>query len=155
MNSLKTTHASKSGYTLIELALVIMVVAVLAAFAVVSFGNSSETRDASMVQSAQASLQSIVSQGSVRMDVRPADLNSAAVLTAIKSTVGESSSTANRGITFTAAGRVYTMTIASSKRKAVFEVDAQTGDVKLTGLTNFPNYKVDNTNAIPTITKGP
>lgn len=154
MNSLKTTRVSKPGYTIIELALVIMVLAVLAAFAVVSFGNTSETRDASMVQSAQASLQSIVSQGSVRMDVRPADLNSAAVLTAIKTTVGESN-TANRGVTFTAAGRVYTMSIPGSKRKAVFEIDAQTGDVKLTGLTNFPNYKVDNTNAIPTITKGP
>ena len=143
-----TVSQGSRGFTIIELAMVIAVVAILSAFALVSFGNTGETRDASMVQSAQASLQSIISQGAVRMDKKPYDLDEKSVLTALKATIGELSATQNRGITFTSnAPKQYTMTIGSSRRSAVFEVST-TGDVKLKTLNNFQHYQVDQSNGI-------
>lgn len=145
--STKTSRASL-GFTLIELAMVILVIAILSAFALVSFGNTGETRDASMVQSAQASLQSLISQGAVRMDKKPYELDEQSVLTAIRASVGDISGSQNMGVTFTSnAPKQYTMTIGKSKRGATFEVTL-TGDVKLKALNNFQHYKVDPGNGI-------
>ena len=138
------------GYSLIELGLVIAIVAILAGFAITSFGNTGETRDASMVQSAQASLQSIVSQGSVRQDVKPVNLQPAAVITAIQSSFGQ-----GQNVTFTssggAGGTQYTMTIQNN-RSATFQV-TPTGDVSLIGINKFYHYQVDKSNAVWTIQK--
>jgi prepilin-type N-terminal cleavage/methylation domain-containing protein len=151
---MKTTRLGKgrsTGYNLIELGMVIAVVSVLAAFALISFGNTGEQRDAQMVMSAQASLQSIVSQGAVRMDRRPDQLPSAAVLMAVQSAVSQNGA-ANNGVSFTGNGNQFTMTISGSNRGATFEI-SNTGDVRLIGLNNFANYTVDMTNAIWTIKK--
>lgn len=143
-----TQSQASRGFTLIELAMVIAVIAILSAFALVSFGNTGETRDATMVQSAQASLQALISQGAVRMDKKPYDLDEKSVLTAIRATAGELSATKNRDVTFTSnAPKQYTMTIGSSRRSAVFEVST-TGDVKLKALNNFQHYQVDPSNGI-------
>ncbi len=144
---------SARGYTLIELAVVIAVLGILTAFAVVSFGNTGERRDATMVQAAQANLQSIISQGSVRMDTRPDQLPANMVLTAIQMAVGEQGAS-NQRVRFTSAGNQYTMSLDESSRSATFDV-TNTGDVRLIGLNNFPNYVVDRTNAVWTIRKGP
>lgn len=143
-----TKRQGNRGFTIIEVAMVIAVIAILSAFALVSFGNTGETRDASMVQSAQASLQSLISQGAVRMDKKPYDLDEKSVLTAIKASAGDFNATQNRGVTFSSnASKQYTMTIGSSKRSAVFEVST-TGDVKLKTLNNFQHYQVDQSNGI-------
>lgn len=136
-------NKASQGISVIEVAMVIGILAIISVFAVVSFGNTSEVRDASMVQSAQASLQSIISQGAVRMDVKPYDLNEAMVLTAIRANIGERGTT-NRGVTFTSPGpHSYTMTIGTSQRSATFDVST-TGDVRLRSpLNNFPHYQVD------------
>jgi prepilin-type N-terminal cleavage/methylation domain-containing protein len=149
----RTRRSATKGFTLIELAMVIAVMAILSAFALVSFGNSGEKRDATMVQSAQASLQSIVSQGAVRMDTRPDQLPPNAVLMAVQAIVGQSG-TGNSGVLFTNNGSQYTMTINGSSRSATFDISS-TGDVRLIGLNNFPNYTVDKSSAIWTIKKGP
>jgi hypothetical protein len=146
--------ASTAGFNLVELTMIIFTISLLAAFAVVSFGNTSEQRDATMVQSAQASLQSIVSQGSVRMDTRPDQLPTSAVLMAVQSAVGENGGN-NSGVHFTNnGGNQYTMTIDSSGRAATFDISTS-GDVRLIGLNSFPNYTVDKNNAVWTIKKGP
>lgn len=143
----------QSGFNMIELGLVMAILGILAAFAMVSFGNTGEKRDATMVQSAQASLQSIVSQGAVRMDTRPDQLSPSAVLMAVQATVGQSGSS-NAGVHFSNSGNQYVMTIDNSRRSATFDI-ASNGDVRLIGLNNFPNYTVDRSNAIWTIKKGP
>ncbi|HEY9746449.1 MAG TPA: prepilin-type N-terminal cleavage/methylation domain-containing protein [Oculatellaceae cyanobacterium] len=149
MKSLKSLNASKQGFSLVELTMVIAIVLILAAFAVVSFGNTDEVRDASMVQSAQASLQSLISQGAVRMDKKPYDMakeDALAILTAIQANVGEGSGK-DQGVKFSLAGdRQFGMTIGD-KRGAVFEV-LQSGDVRLKSLSNFPNYMVDPNNGV-------
>ncbi|HEY9687507.1 MAG TPA: prepilin-type N-terminal cleavage/methylation domain-containing protein [Coleofasciculaceae cyanobacterium] len=151
MKIIRLGKGRSTGYNLIELAMVIAVVATLAAFALISFGNTGEQRDAQMVMSAQASLQSIVSQGAVRMDRRPDQLPAAAVLMAVQSAVSQNGA-ANNGVSFTGNGNQFTMTISSSNRAATFEI-SNTGDVRLIGLNNFANYTVDTTHAIWTIKK--
>jgi prepilin-type N-terminal cleavage/methylation domain-containing protein len=151
MKTIRLGRGRWTGYNLIELGMVIAVVSILAAFALISFGNTGEQRDAQMVMSAQASLQSIVSQGAVRMDLRPDQLPSAAVLMAVQSAVSQNGA-ANNGVSFTGNGNQFTMTISGSNRGATFEI-SNTGDVRLIGLNNFANYTVDTTNAIWTIKK--
>src|SRR5262249_51816762 len=153
LNSMKQpltrlAFSARAGYTLIEMAIVIAILGILAGFAIVSFGGSGETRDASMVQSAQASLQTLVSQGAVREDVRPDSLSSSAILTAIQANVNQIGS-ADQGISFASPGaKQFTMTIKNSGRSATFDISSN-GDVRLIGLNKFQNYQVDNSNAIP------
>jgi prepilin-type N-terminal cleavage/methylation domain-containing protein len=75
LNTLKTRKyawASRSkGFTLIELALVIVVVAVLATVAVVNFGRMNETAEVTVAQTAQAQMEQTIAQAAMRMDVSP------------------------------------------------------------------------------------
>lgn len=148
-----TRKAASSGFSMVELAIVIVLMAILSAFAIVSFGGAGEARDASMVQSAQASLQALVSQGAVRQDVRPDSLPTNAVLTAIQATVNQKAGGIDQGVTFSTPGtNQFTMTIKNSKRSATFRTTAN-GDVELFALNGFQNYSKDTSNAIPTIKK--
>ena len=136
---------SRRGFTLVELAITIVIIALLAAFAVLSFGNTDEQRDASMVQSAQASLQTIVTQGSARMDVTPMDLRddySDAIKSAMQDALGESSSQ-NLGVVFDTQGSDFVLTITSTGRKAFFTI-TNTGDVELRDVSNFTLYDAEN-----------
>lgn len=143
-NQTKRSKPAK-GYTMVELAMIILIIGMLAAFGVVSMNGLGEQRDASMVQSAQASLQSIVSQGAARLDVTPKELrdnHSAQILLAIQSAIGQNGSN-NGGVTFANSGGTFTMTIDSSGRQASFSV-SNSGDVNLVDLKKFTVYKVDN-----------
>jgi hypothetical protein len=146
-------RAAGPGITMIEVAMVIAVLLTLAAFAFVSFGTRGESSDAGLVQSAQASLQSIVSQGALRMDTRPDRLPPDAVLIAVQSALGESGGS-NAGVRFTNSGNQYVMTIDRSRRSAIFDIAAN-GDVRLVGLNNFPNYTVDRSHDVWSIKKIP
>lgn len=151
-------HASKrsaqTGFTLIELALVLAVIGVLTAFAVLSFGSKQEYRDAAAVQSVQGSLQSIVSQGSIRMDQRPSDLDANSVLTALQMSLNQNASTSD-GIRASVSGTTYTITIGkgANARTASFQVDSTSGDVQLTAINNFTMYVVDKSKTPWTIKK--
>ncbi len=146
------------GFNLVELAMVILTVSLLTAFALISFGSSGEQRDARMVQAAQANLQSIVSQGAVRMDLPPAQLaanHANAILTAIRSSVGQLQNGSSSAVSFTNSGSSqFAMQITSSNRGAVFQI-TNTGDVSLIQLSNFSSYVVDSSNGIGTIRKTP
>ena len=152
-------HASKrsvqTGFTLIELALVMAVIGILTAFAVLSFGSKQEYRDAATVQSAQGSLQSIVSQGSIRMDQRPSDLNANAVLTALQTVLNQNGTSSDNGITASVNGGTYTITIGkgANARSATFQIDSTSGDVQLTAINNFTMYVVDKSKTPWTIKK--
>jgi len=135
-------HRSASGFTLVELVMVILILALLSAFAVVTLGRSDESRDAAMVQSAQASLQTIVSQGAARMDVTPRELNqqhAPAIRNAVQATVGQNSN----DVQFTIEGGRYVMTIDSSARRAWYRI-TDNGDVLLDNISSdFTGYSVD------------
>lgn len=160
------------GITVVEWAFVGCLLLIVLAFAIVSFGNGGESSDASLVQSAQESLQAIISQGAIRMDTRPDQLPPSAVLIAVQSAMEEggnaahpstgsgSSEThktqapgnANQKVHFNNVGNQYVMVIDHSRRSATFTVAAN-GDVRLVGLNNFPNYRVDGNNG--SITRTP
>lgn len=144
---------AKSGYSLLELGLIIGVMAVLSCFALVSFGNMGEERDAKMVQAAQASLQSIVSEGAARLDMRPADFGDdqfQAVLLAAQASIGQRTGTNSSSVQLSRAGRNYTLTIASTGRQAVFSLSTS-GNVDLIRVDNFGSYTASN----GVIKKGP
>lgn len=149
---------AQRGYTLIELAMIIGIMGMLAMFGVMSFGGLNEKRDAQMVETVQADLQSIVSQGMTRMDVNATQLMStysANVLTAVQAVIGQNGGN-DLGITITNAGNQYTMTITKSQRTATYSV-SNTGDVNLVSISpNFTGYCVDtNSGPIATIHKTP
>jgi type II secretory pathway pseudopilin PulG len=136
-------RAVKRGYTVLELVMIILIVAVLAAYSWTSFQGTDEARDAAMVQSAQAALQSIVSQGSARSDLPPDQLQPGNVLNALNasfSTTGNGSS-----VKFSLSGSDFLMSIPNNgrNRSARFHIGAN-GDVNLLNLSNFTDYTVQN-----------
>lgn len=139
----KNIFPSRNGFTLIELAIAIAIIGLLAAFAFLSFGTAGEDRDAAMVQASQASLQTVVSQGATRLDVTPKvlrDQYSAAILSAIQATVGQNNSQ-DAGVQFTQSSGQFTMTIPKSGRTATFTI-TDAGEVQLTNLSSkFTGYK--------------
>ena len=145
MKPYRKNHTLLKGYSITELAMILAIIAMLAAFGLVSMSGMGEQRDASMVQSAQASLQSIVSQGATRLDVSPKELrdnHSAQILLAIQSAVAETAG-GGGGVTFVNSGGKFTMTITSSGRQASFII-SDNGDVNVKDLSKFSDYKVNN-----------
>lgn len=122
--------------------MILAVIAILSSFAMVSFGNLGEERDAKMVQAAQASLQAIVSEGAARLDMRPADFTDdqfQAVLLAAQASIGQKMGVSNSDVRLSRSGRNYTLSIAKSGRQAVFSVST-TGNVDLNRVDNFGSY---------------
>lgn len=140
----------QQGYTLIELVMIILIVGMIAMYGIITFGNTREQRDASMIQSAQASLQAIVSQGATRFDIRPEDLptNSAglnAVITAINGNLG--SAGGQTGEVFFSAGQYpFRLNFSNSDSWATFQVQPS-GDVVLVSVSanlTLKGYQIQN-----------
>lgn len=127
-------RASK-GFTLIEMVVIMTIIAVLATFAAFTYSDIMEAGDAALVDSAQASLQSVVSQASARMDVNPTALAGNAVANAVRMNVPE------RAVITSGGGAVYGLNITNSGRTARYQVGAN-GDVVLIGLSGFSNYSI-------------
>lgn len=154
MKSRIQRYSARKGFSLIELAMIIAIIAILASFAVVSFGNLDEERDARMVQAAQATLQSIVSEGAARLDIRPADFQDAqyqAVLLAAQASIGQKLNSNQGDVRLSRSGNNYTLTIDSSGRQAVFRI-TNTGTVKLERVDKFASYVASSDGVIQ---KGP
>lgn len=146
MKSHSLRYSAQSGYTIMELAMIIAIVGILSAFAMVSFGNLGEERDAKMVQAAQAALQSIVSEGAARLDIRPADFGDdqfQAVLLAAQASIGQRVGTNSGEVLLSRSGRTYTLRITKSGRQAVFNLTT-TGNVNLSRVDNFGSYVASN-----------
>ncbi|MDX2086115.1 MAG: type II secretion system protein [Candidatus Melainabacteria bacterium] len=126
--------AASSGMTLIELAVVIGIMTLLGGFAALSFFSMDETRDATMVESVQTSLQAVVTQASDRLEVAPASLNGANVINALNPPPGAQVS---------GGGAAYSLSINGSSRGASYSV-ANNGDVRISNLNGFTHYVVSN-----------
>jgi hypothetical protein len=140
------SHSAQPGINFIEIALAIAVVAVLSAFAMVSFGVLNEERDAEMVISAQTTLQSSVTQGATRLDIRPAEFTAdhyEMVLTAARASIGQKGGKHGDARLVRNDTR-FTLTIPSTGRSAEFQVDPN-GTVRLVSIGKFSpdKYKID------------
>jgi prepilin-type N-terminal cleavage/methylation domain-containing protein len=67
----RLAQSRSGGFTLIEMAIVIVAIAVLAAYAIVRFGEMTEDADATMVRTSQALLQQTLTQAAIRRDRAP------------------------------------------------------------------------------------
>jgi prepilin-type N-terminal cleavage/methylation domain-containing protein len=144
-------YLAQHGVNFIEIALVIAVVAVLSAFAMVSFGVLNEERDAEMVISAQATLQSCVTQGATRLDIRPEAFKAdhyEMVLTAARAGIGQKEGT-HGDVRLVRSDSRFTLTIPSTGRSAEFQVDPN-GTVRLVSIGKFSpdKYKIDSATGI-------
>ncbi|WP_373531662.1 type II secretion system protein [Vampirovibrio sp.] len=134
------------GINLVETVLVIAVIAVLSIFAMVSFGGSNEERDAEMVITAQATLQSVVTQGATRLDMKPAEFKDdhyEMVLTAARASIGQKYSHKGDARLIRNDSR-FLLNIPSTGRSAEFQVDPN-GTVRLVSIGKFSpdKYKID------------
>ncbi len=132
------------GFTLIELAMTIAVVAVLSAVGAITLGDLFEAGDASIVQSTQAVLQTTLTQAASRLDVNPLTLsqgtgtfNGNNVVNACRISVPESATLVWQN------GVNYQLNIPNSGRSANFTV-TNTGDVVVQQLSGFQKFTVVN-----------
>lgn len=139
-------YQKKAGFTIIEVAVVIALIAILGAVAMTAFQGMDEHRDAEMVMSVQSTLQAIVTQGATRLDIRPSefdDNNYQAVLVATQSALGNvGDGTAESAVTLSRSGSRFTLTIPSTNRGAGFTVN-NNGVVELETADNFTSYEKD------------
>ena len=141
----QTFQQTQRGFNAVEVAIAVIIVAVLGAYTVATLSNSDEVQDAAMVQSAQASLQSVVTQGAARMDLTPValrDTYSGSILNELKASF-RTRNTSNANVKFTPSGDTFVMNIPKAGRTATFKIN-NSSDVNLTSLSNFTSYKVFN-----------
>lgn len=146
LNFLTTNPAKRtahSGYTLIELAITIALIALVSAIGIANWSMTDEVRDANMIQSTQAALQQVISQGSSRADMSPEDLvTNGAQRTNIVNAVRLLLQNRPQ-ITFTdlGIGQPFRITITSTGRWGNFLVDPNSGNVACQNLSGtFINY---------------
>ncbi|MEM0950727.1 MAG: prepilin-type N-terminal cleavage/methylation domain-containing protein [Cyanobacteria bacterium P01_H01_bin.74] len=137
---------SYSGYSLIELALTIAILVILSTFAYVSFGDTQEARDARLVQSTQAVLQTVVTQGTARLSLTPTQLRNTqlpAVLVAARSYIGQDGNTSSNGVQLASNGNTIVVSIDDSSRQATYSIE-DNGNINLLTVTNFNHYEAQN-----------
>jgi prepilin-type N-terminal cleavage/methylation domain-containing protein len=79
----KRNDTKDSGFSLIEIAVAIVIIGIFSSFALVSFERTYEDRDARALETAMASYQNVVIQGSQRLNVIPADVSPAMAIQAV------------------------------------------------------------------------
>jgi prepilin-type N-terminal cleavage/methylation domain-containing protein len=134
-----------TGFTLVEMAVAIAVVAILSAFSYTSFLQTEETRDAALVQSVQASLQAVLLQASNRLDLTPQAIVQQFPNNVINATSASLGGGAQGAAQLNAAqGGVLRLTIRNSTRQADFQVEND-GDVVIVpnSLTNFVSHQIN------------
>ena len=142
-NPLMGSKCFQVGFSLLEMVIIIAILGVLSAVAVGNMSTTSEVRDASVVQAAQAVLQQVIAQGSTRRDTSPAVL-----LTSQRANIINAANMlaqSRQDMRFSDSSPNFRLTITSSGRTATFSVSA-TGDVTLQPLnaSQWVDYTVTN-----------
>jgi prepilin-type N-terminal cleavage/methylation domain-containing protein len=122
---------AEAGMSLIEMALVLAIMAIFTTFAISSFGNADENRDATVVQNTQARLQNTINMAAERFDIAPGAVNAANVINAL-------AATPNVTLALNGANG-YRVTLTNSGRTGTYRLNA-CGDICLAAATNFTAY---------------
>jgi prepilin-type N-terminal cleavage/methylation domain-containing protein len=83
MKPLSHAHRIKTGFTLIEIVIVLAIIGIFSLFAVVAFGDADEQKDVRAFNTLQATLQSVVIQGADRTNSKAFELAPATVIAAM------------------------------------------------------------------------
>lgn len=122
---------AQAGVSLMEMALVLAIIAIFTTFAVSSFGNADENRDATVIQNTQARLQTTINTAAERFDIAPGAVNAANVINALAA--------APRVTLALNGGNGYRVTLNDSGRTGTYRLNA-CGDICLAAVTNFTAY---------------
>jgi len=141
-------HLASRGISLVELAIAMAIISILAAYTVNALDGYIESSDARMVEETQATLQSIISQAASRLDVRPTDLQNGVTIggnTFSPTNVVNAASVNMNGVgTLAVSGTQYVLTLRDNKRSARYAV-AGNGDVRLVTIAGFSRYTISPT----------
>lgn len=149
---MKTTQCnSHKGFTTIELAIVVVVIAVLSSMAVPRFNQMMEDADANNARIAQAQLEQVVSQASMRRDQSPAQMLAGQpglprVVAIVNGALGPSTP-----LVCAAGGAnpIATCRLSSPSNRLVDYAILPNGRVNITALTGWdPNHFVVQSNTI-------
>ncbi|MBK8190790.1 MAG: hypothetical protein IPK79_10120 [Vampirovibrionales bacterium] len=124
------------GFTLIELTCIVVAMLVLSGIALFVYGDVMESGDATLVDSVQGSLQTVISQASSRLDVNPTATPSANVVNVLRMSIPDTAAVTATGPT------TYRLEMPRSARRAAYQVGAN-GAVRITGLSGFTHYSID------------
>jgi type II secretory pathway pseudopilin PulG len=133
-NRLFSRHCRASGYTIIELSIIMAVLAIISTCALLWTNDLEEVRDASQVQTVQAAMQNVINQAATRLDVAPTALNRASVVNAV-----QSNQAGLINLVPNATG--WALTLPNSGRGATFAIN--NGRLVVTSTTRFNKYGVD------------
>jgi type II secretory pathway pseudopilin PulG len=126
-----------SGFTLIEVGIVLLTVGVLSSVGIIAYAGLDETRDAAMVQSVQTQLQTTVSQAVVRLDVTPDSLSKSDLVSVLKTNLTDQAVLDN----------TLKLSLSKGKRSAAFAIAAN-GDVGISSISGFSRYQISNNNTL-------
>jgi hypothetical protein len=143
----RVIQGAQAGFTLQELAVVMVAMVTLAGFAAMGLTDITETAEAGAVEAVQGSLQIVISQASARQDISPLNLIDPGVAPHSGVNVVNALAIERAGeieVAF-AAPNIFTVTFMNSGREASFVVQANGDvDVQAGSLVDFPNFQVVN-----------
>lgn len=125
------------GFTLVEAAVVIAIIAIFASFAWINFNTIDEDADGAMAQSTQASLQTVLLQGADRLNTSAANVLMSQVVAATPGLTGRPD---QFSVTATSATQV-TLALPRSGRSVVYRSNA-CGQVCVNAMNGFSKYNL-------------
>lgn len=137
-------HGNAKGFSLVELAIVIVAIGIFAAFALANVRDIPEQSEATVIESVQRAVENTVTTAATHMDITPAGLMIQP--NAMVNVITASRVNTTQGATLTVTGaRTFRLSFDGSGRLANYSVN-NCGEVCLIApLTGFQRYQLDNT----------
>jgi len=150
MERMNCRYRQVAGFTMIELAIVIVVIAIMSAVVALGIDSFSQDADATVATTVQSTLEQIIGQASVRRDVSPQSIVTDAgdrgtLMTVMQRNLGGLVDGSNFNCN---AAAVCTLTLNrgpnNSAPRIINYFVSNTGEVTVIGTFNLPKYRIVN-----------